>query len=239
MQDLTGKRALITGGSRGLGKAMALALASEGVSVAITGRNEESLKQAVAEIESKGIKSAYAVFDVANKSEVFAGIEQLQKNFGDFDIVINNAGIAAFGGILDMDDEQWENIVRTNLMGPYYVSRAVAKVMIERKSGDIINVSSTAGLKGNAMTSAYLASKFGLIGLSESMMLELRKHNVRVATLTPSTIATDMAQKDLKITDGNPEKVLQPEDFAELVVDLLKLNKRAMLATAALWSTNP
>lgn len=239
MQNLAGKKALITGGGRGLGRAVALALASEGVSVAITGRNEETLKQTVAEIESKGVKSAYAVFDVSNKNEVYAGIEQLQKDFGAFDIVVNNAGIAAFGGILDMDDEQWENIVRTNLMGPYYVSRAVAKTMIERKSGDIINVSSTAGLKGNAMTSAYSASKFGLIGLSESMMLELRKHNVRVTTLTPSTIATDLTQKDLKITDGNPEKVLQPEDFAELVVSLLKLNNRAMLASASLWSTNP
>lgn len=239
MQNLAGKKALITGGSRGLGRAVALALASEGVSVAITGRNEETLKQTVAEIESKGVKSVYAVFDVSNKNEVYAGIEQLQKDFGEFDIVVNNAGIAAFGGILDMEDEQWENIVRTNLMGPYYVSRAVAKTMIERKSGDIINVSSTAGLKGNAMTSAYSASKFGLIGLSESMMLELRKHNVRVTTLTPSTIATDLTQKDLKITDGNPEKVLQPEDFAELVVSLLKLNNRAMLASASLWSTNP
>lgn len=239
MQNLAGKKALITGGGRGLGRAVALALASEGVSVAITGRNEETLKQTVAEIESKGVKSAYAVFDVSNKNEVYAGIEQLQKDFGAFDIVVNNAGIAAFGGILEMDDEQWENIVRTNLMGPYYVSRAVVKTMIERKSGDIINVSSTAGLKGNAMTSAYSASKFGLIGLSESMMLELRKHNVRVTTLTPSTIATDLTQKDLKITDGNPEKVLQPEDFAELVVSLLKLNKRAMLASASLWSTNP
>lgn len=239
MQSLAGKRALITGGGRGLGKAVALALANEGVAVAITGRNEENLKQVVSEIESKGVKSAYAIFDVTNKQEVFAGLEQLRKDFGEFDILINNAGIAAFGGILEMDENLWEDIVRTNLLGPYYVVKSVAPSMVAQKSGDIINISSTAGLRGNAATSAYSASKFGLIGMSESMMLELRKHNVRVTTLTPSTIATDMTQKDLKITDGNPEKVLQPEDFAELVVDLLKLNKRAMLATAALWSTNP
>lgn len=239
MQSLAGKRALITGGSRGLGKAVALALANEGVAVAITGRNEENLKQTVAEIEGKGVKATFAVFDVANKSEVYTGIEQLQKDFGEFDIVINNAGIAAFGGILEMDENLWEDIIKTNLMGPYYVVKSVAPSMVARKSGDIVNISSTAGLKGNAATSAYSASKFGLIGLSESIMLELRKHNVRVTTLTPSTIATDLTQRDLKITDGNPEKVLQPEDFAELVVDLLKLNKRAMLASAALWSTNP
>lgn len=239
MQSLKGKTALVTGGSRGLGKAIALALATEGVNVAITGRNEDLLKSVVKELEEKGVKSSYAVFDVSNKKEVYENLNQLQKDFGTFDILVNNAGIAAFGGILDMDDEQWEDIIRTNLLGPYYVSKSVVPSMVEKKSGDIINISSTAGLKGNAATSAYSASKFGLIGMSESMMLELRKHNIRVTTLTPSTIASDMSKEVLKITDGNPEKVLQPEDFAELVADLLKLNKRAMLASAALWSTNP
>ena len=239
MQNVKGKTALVTGGGRGLGKAVALALAAEGVNVAITGRNENNLKSVVAEIESKGVKSSYSVFDVTDKKQVFISLEKLQNDFGKFDILINNAGIAAFGGILEMDDEQWEDIVKTNLFGPYYVVKAVVPGMVEKKSGDVVNISSTAGLKGNALTSAYSASKFGLIGMSESMMLELRKQNIRVTTLTPSTISTDMAKTDLKITDGNPEKVLQPEDFAELVVDLLKLNKRAMLASAALWSTNP
>ena len=166
-------------------------------------------------------------------------MEKLQKDFGKIDVLVNNAGIAAFGGILEMEDEKWEEIVKTNLFGAYYVVKAVVPSMVERKTGDIINISSTAGLKGNAMTSAYSASEFGLIGMSESMMLELRKQNIRVTTLMPSTIASDMSKEVLKITDGNPEKVLQPEDFAELVVDLLKLNKRAMLANASLWSTNP
>ena len=239
MQELKGKMALITGGSRGIGKAIALALAEEGVNVAITGRNEEKLKEVVQEIERKGVKSAYAVFDITSKTEVYGALEKLQKDFGKVDILVNNAGIAAFGGILEMEDEKWEEIVKTNLFGAYYVVKAVVPNMVERKSGDIINISSTAGLKGNAMTSAYSASKFGLIGMSESMMLELRKQNIRVTTLMPSTIASDMSKEVLKITDGNPEKVLQPEDFAELVVDLLKLNKRAMLANASLWSTNP
>ena len=239
MQELKGKMALITGGSRGIGKAIALALAEEGVNVAITGRNEEKLKEVVQEIERKGVKSAYAVFDITSKTEVYGALEKLQKDFGKIDVLVNNAGIAAFGGILEMEDEKWEEIVKTNLFGAYYVVKAVVPSMVERKTGDIINISSTAGLKGNAMTSAYSASKFGLIGMSESMMLELRKQNIRVTTLMPSTIASDMSKDVLKITDGNPEKVLQPEDFAELVVDLLKLNKRAMLANASLWSTNP
>ncbi|HEY4539306.1 MAG TPA: 3-ketoacyl-ACP reductase [Faecalibacter sp.] len=239
MQSLQGKNALITGGSRGLGKAVAIALAKEGVNVAITGRNIASLEETVAEIKSLGVNSAYASFDVSDKNEVKSGIENLTGNFGTFDILVNNAGIAAFGGFLEMEEDQWEDIVKTNLFGPYYVSRAVVPGMIEKNGGDIINVSSTAGLKGNAVTSAYSASKAGLIGLSESLMFELRKKNIRVATLTPSTIASDMSKDVLKITDGNPEKVLQPEDFAELIVDILKFNKRAMLASASIWSTNP
>ncbi len=239
MQNLKGKTALVTGGSRGLGRAIALALAKEGVDVAITGRNEQALQGVVEEIESFEVQAGYAVFDVTDKEEVNASLDALQTIFGHFDILINNAGIAAFGGFLEMEEEQWEAIVKTNLFGPYYVTRAILPGMMSKENGDIINVSSTAGLKGNAVTSAYSASKAGLIGLSESLMFELRKHNIRVATLTPSTIASEMSKDVLKITDGNPEKVLQPEDFAELIVDILKFDRRAMLASASLWSTNP
>ncbi|MDM1062549.1 3-ketoacyl-ACP reductase [Empedobacter falsenii] len=239
MQDLKGKNALVTGGSRGLGKAVALALAKEGVNVAVTGRNTKTLEETVEEIRSFGVKADYSIFNVAEKVEVKMQLERLIESFGAFDILINNAGIAAFGSFLEMPENDWEDIVRTNLFGPYYVSKAVIPSMVELGSGDIINVSSTAGLKGNAVTSAYSASKAGLIGLSESLMFELRKKNIRVTTLTPSTIASEMSKDVLKITDGDPEKVLQPEDFAQLIVDLLKLDKRAMLASASLWSTNP
>ncbi|WP_291119681.1 3-ketoacyl-ACP reductase [Empedobacter sp. UBA7248] len=239
MQDLKGKNALVTGGSRGLGKAVALALAKEGVNVAVTGRNTKTLEETVEEIKSFGVKADYSIFNVAEKVEVKMQLERLIESFGAFDILINNAGIAAFGSFLEMPENDWEEIVRTNLFGPYYVSKAVIPSMVELGNGDIINVSSTAGLKGNAVTSAYSASKAGLIGLSESLMFELRKKNIRVTTLTPSTIASEMSKDVLKITDGDPEKVLQPEDFAQLIVDLLKLDKRAMLASASLWSTNP
>jgi len=239
MQSIKGKKALVTGGSRGLGKAIALALATEGVDVAITGRNKNKLEETVNEIKKLGVKAAYSVFNVANKGEVKTEIQALIDSFGSFDILINNAGIAAFGSFLEMNENEWEEIVKTNLFGPYYVSKAVLPSMVDLGSGDIINVSSTAGLKGNAVTSAYSASKAGLIGMSESLMFELRKKNIRVSTLTPSTIASEMSKDVLKITDGDPDKVLQPEDFAELIVDMLKLNKRALLASASLWSTNP
>ncbi len=137
-----------------------------------------------------------------------------------------------------MEPETWVNILNTNVLGTYYVTKAVLPLLVEKNIGDIINVSSTAGLNGAATTSAYSASKFAVIGLSDSLMREVRKHNIRVCTLMPSTIASDMSI-DLGLTDGDQDKVLQPEDFAELIVANLKLPRRAMLKSASLWSTNP
>jgi 3-oxoacyl-[acyl-carrier protein] reductase len=124
------------------------------------------------------------------------------------------------------------------LMGVYYVTRAVLPGMIERQSGDIINISSSAGQKGAPITSAYSASKFGVLGITESLAMEVRKHNIRVTALTPSTVATDLAIEN-DLTDGNPDKVMQPEDIAEFIVSQLKLNKRIFVKEAGLWSTNP
>lgn len=238
MENLQGKKAIITGGSRGLGKATALAFAKEGIDVAITGRDETRLKETVEELRALGVNATYALFDVGNHAEVKTGIQQLVKDLGGVDILVNNAGIAAFGKFLEMDAEQWAKIMQTNVMGMYYVTREVLPFLIEKNQGDIINVSSTAGLSGNAGTSAYSASKFAVIGLSEALMKEVRKDNIRVCTLTPSTIASDMSL-ELGITDGNPEKVLQAEDFAQLIVASLQLPRRAMLKSASLWSTNP
>ncbi|WP_405377791.1 3-ketoacyl-ACP reductase [Nonlabens sp. Asnod3-A02] len=239
MQDLKGKKAIITGGSRGLGKATALAFAQEGVDVAITGRNEEALKATVAEIEKLGVKATYAVFDVSNYEEVKTSVKTLVDTLGSIDILVNNAGIAAFGTLNDMPVDQWTQIMQTNVMGMYYVTKEVLPYLIDQNEGEIINVSSTAGLSGNATTSAYSASKFAVIGMSESLMKEVRKNNIRVCTLTPSTIASDMSI-DLGIaTKDSEDSVLQPEDFAELIIAGLKLPRRAMLKSAALWSTNP
>ena len=238
MEKLQGKKAIITGGSRGLGKATALAFAKEGIDVAITGRDETRLKETVEELRALGVNASYAIFDVGNHDEVKTGIQQLVKELGGVDILVNNAGIAAFGKFLEMEAEQWAKIMQTNVMGMYYVTREVLPFLIEKNQGDIINVSSTAGLSGNAGTSAYSASKFAVIGLSEALMKEVRKDNIRVCTLTPSTIASDMSL-ELGITDGNPDKVLQSEDFAQLILASLQLPRRAMLKSASLWSTNP
>jgi 3-oxoacyl-[acyl-carrier protein] reductase len=238
MESLKGKNALITGAGKGIGKALALALAAEGVNLALIARTEKDLQSVAQEVKQSGVRVEFAVADVADRQNVEQAVEKLVKALGPVDILINNAGIGQFGKFMELSPEQWEQIVKVNLFGPYYVTRAVLPSMLERQTGDIVNVSSTAGQKGSPLTSAYSASKFGLIGMSESLMQEVRKSNVRVFTLTPSTIATDMAI-NLKLTDGNPEKVMQAEDFAELVVAQLKLNRRVVVKDAGIWSTNP
>ena len=238
MESLKGKNALITGAGKGLGRAMAIALAHEGVNVGLMARTEADLQELAKEIESLNVKAVIAVADVSSIDSVNTAVAQIKSGLGVIDILINNAGVGAFGSFMELEPAKWEEIIKINLFGAYYVTRAVLPEMIERKTGDIINVSSTAGQRGAAVTSAYSASKFGLIGLSESLMQEVRKHNIRVSTLTPSTIATSMAI-DLKLTDGNPESVMQPEDFAEFVVSQLKLNRRVFVKEAGLWSTNP
>lgn len=238
MESLKGKNALITGGGKGIGRALAFALAAEGANIGLMARTQADLDRVAEELQPFQVKVTTAVADVSDLDAVTSAVERIKQGLGTIDILVNNAGISSFGTFMELEPARWEEIVKVNLFGPYYVTRAVLPDMIERQTGDIINISSTAGKNGNRVTSAYSASKFALIGMSESLMQEVRKHNIRVSTLTPSTIATDMA-KDLQLTDGNPERVMQAEDFAELIVSQLKLNRRVFVKESAIWSTNP
>ena len=238
MTDLKNKNALITGAGKGIGKAIALALANEGINVILVSRTQADVDQLAIEINNLGVKSLALAADVSDINSINSAVEKALAEFKSIDILINNAGIGAFGKFLELEPNAWERIIQVNLMGTYYTTRAVIPNMIERQTGDIINISSTAGLNGNAVTSAYSASKFAVLGLTDSLMQEMRKHNIRVTALTPSTVATDMA-KDLNLTDGNPEKVMQPEDIAELIVAQLKLSRRVFIKNSSIWSTNP
>lgn len=238
MNDLKNKNALITGAGKGIGKAIALALAKEGVNVILLARTQDEIENVAAKARSLRVKALAITADVADINSVNSAVEKALTEFKTIDILINNAGIAAFGNFLELEPADWERIIQVNLMGTYYVTRAVLPNMIERKTGDIINISSTAGLNGNALTSAYSASKFAVLGLTDSLMQEVRKHNIRVTALTPSTVATDMA-KELNLTDGNPDKVMQSEDIAELIIAQLKLNRRVFIKNSSIWSTNP
>ncbi|HJF31230.1 MAG TPA: 3-ketoacyl-ACP reductase [Sporosarcina psychrophila] len=238
MQIIKGKNAIITGAGRGIGRATAIAFAKEGINVGLIGRTAENLEKVVKELSEYDVEVTMATADVSDNESVIAAVEHIKSELGPIDILINNAGIGKFGKFLELSPEEFKNIIDVNLMGVYYVTRAVLPEMIERESGDIINISSTAGQKGAPVTSAYSASKFGVLGLTESLMLEVRKHNIRVSALTPSTVATDLAF-DENLTDGNPDKVMQPEDLAEVMVAQLKLHPRILVKSAGLWSTNP
>lgn len=238
MESLQGKIAIVTGAGKGIGKAIAIALAKEGVQVGLIARTSKDLEAVAAEITALGVKAAFAVADISSITEVNKAVESIQSELGNTDILINNAGTGTFGKFLELSPVQWENQIKVNLFGVYYATRAVLPQMIERKTGDIVNVSSTAGLTGAAVTSAYSASKFGVMGLTESLMQEVRKHNIRVTAMAPSTVVTELAVS-ANLINNNEDRLMHPEDFAELVIAQLKLNRRVFVKASSIWSTNP
>lgn len=238
MQSIKGKTAIITGGGRGIGRATAIALANEGVNVGLIGLKQENLDKVSVELQDANVKVATASADVTDLAAIEQATEKLKNELGAIDILINNAGTGKFGGFLELSPEEWKNIVDVNLMGVYNATRAVLPGMIEQSSGDIINISSTAGQKGAPVTSAYSSSKFAVMGLTESLALEVRKHNIRVTAMTPSTVVTDLAHES-NLISGDAERVMHPEDLADLIVASLKLHPRVFVKSAGLWSTNP
>ncbi|MBQ4900487.1 3-ketoacyl-ACP reductase [Paenibacillus sp. Marseille-P2973] len=237
--ELQNKKAIITGAGKGIGKALAIALAKEGVHLGLIARTTADLETLQQQLGSEyGIKVHIASADISEQSEATSAVSKLIEELGSIDILINNAGIAKFGTLAEMDPADWERIIRVNLMGTYHVTRAALPHMLEQQSGDIINVASTAGERGFATGSAYCASKFALLGMTESLMQEVRKSNIRVVALTPSTVNTELAvNTGLKI--GDEDRMMQPEDVAELALATLKLPKRVFVKTAGIWTTNP
>lgn len=237
--ELTNRTAIITGAGKGIGRATAISLAQEGVHLGLVARTSSDLESLQSLLTSTyGIRVYTAQADISNKMEVDQAVSTLIEQLGSIDILLNNAGTGQFGTLLEMDPEQWERIIQTNLMGTYYVTRAVLPTMLAQSSGSIINVASTAGERGFATGSAYCASKFAVLGLTESLMQEVRKSNIRVTALTPSTVNTELAvQAGLKI--GDEDRMMQAEDVAELILATLKLPQRVFIKSAGIWTTNP
>ncbi|MEK5205694.1 3-ketoacyl-ACP reductase [Psychrobacillus sp. FSL H8-0510] len=238
-QSLKGKVAFVTGAGRGIGEAIAIALAKEGVNVGLLARTEEALKGVAEEIGTLNVKVAYAPADVSSLEEVKQAIEKLTSELGTADILINNAGIGGFEKLVDTDPAEWKKIIDVNLMGTYYVTHTVLPQLIEKNGGDIINISSTNGLNGAPGSSAYSASKFGVIGLTESLAQEVRRNNIRVTALTPSTVVTELATNSSLVDKDKIDQFMQPEDIAEFIVSQLKLDPRIYVKTASLLATNP
>jgi 3-oxoacyl-[acyl-carrier protein] reductase len=236
---LHNQTAMITGAGKGIGKATAIALAKEGVNLGLLARNHADLESLQQELTSTySIKVSIATADISKRAEAEHAVGTLIKELGSLDILINNAGTAQFGTLVDMDPEQWEQIIQTNLMGTYYVTRAALPTMLMQNGGSIINIASTAGERGFATGSAYCASKFAVLGMTEALMQEVRKSNIRVTALTPSTVNTELAVK-AGLPIGDEDRMMQAEDVAELILAALKLPQRVFLKTAGIWTTNP
>ena len=215
------KVALITRASRGIGRACAIELAKAGLDIVINyAGNDEAAQKTVDDILALGVKCVKKKFNVADKDAVEAAIQEIVNEFGQIDVLVNNAGITRDGLFMRMSDVQWLDVINTNLNSAYYVTNPVSKIMIKQRSGAIVNMASISGIYGNAGQANYSTAKAGLIGFTKALAKELASRNIRVNAVAPGFIQTDMT-KDLpmdKIIERIPLKKLgQPEDIAAAV----------------------
>jgi 3-oxoacyl-[acyl-carrier protein] reductase len=192
--DLSGKVALVTGASRGIGKAIALALGKAGAKVACIARNEDKLKETAAAIIDAGGTATVHVCDVADAAGVQATVDAVVEVHGRLDILVNNAGITKDTLLPMMSDDDWDKVIAANLRSVFLFTRAASKVMMRQRYGRIINMSSVSGIMGNPGQSNYSASKAGIIGFTQTVARELAKRKVTVNAICPGFIATDMAE---------------------------------------------
>lgn len=193
MKLLEGKTALITGAARGIGKAIALKMASEGANIAFTDLNiDENAKATEQEISALGVKCKGYASNAANFDETHTVIEEIMKDFGRIDVLVNNAGITKDGLMMRMSETQWDAVINVNLKSAFNFIHAVTPVMMRQKSGSIINMSSVVGVSGNAGQANYSASKAGMIGLAKSIAKELGSRGIRANAIAPGFIITDM-----------------------------------------------
>lgn len=234
MSILAGKSAVITGGGRGIGGAIARRLAEMGAACVITGRNLQRLEKTANAIQQQGGQCEAVVADITDYRSVEALASHVQRKFGKLNILVNNAGIGGFGGPLHtMPVEQWDPLMNTNLRGVFYSIRAFAPMMIAAGGGDIINISSIASKNPLPNGAAYAASKWGLNGLSYSVAEELRAHNIRVSVVCPGSTATELSPHHGR----DPNKMLQPGDVAHVVEMIVTQASRAFASEVVLRPT--
>jgi NAD(P)-dependent dehydrogenase (short-subunit alcohol dehydrogenase family) len=232
------KRALITGGTRGIGFAIAQALLERGSSVFICGTNSQGLDEALSILRKQGkAKIEGAVCDVRDHAQVRSMIRNARDTLGGVDILVNNAGIGVFNHVEKLDPEQWRATLETNLSGVFYCCHEAIPLMKRAGGGYIINIGSLAGKNAFPEGAAYNASKFGLIGFSEALMQEVRYDHIRVSYVMPGSVDTDFGRSPRNSESGTWK--LLPEDVAETVVNLLEMNPRALASRVELRPSEP
>lgn len=225
MINLKDHVAIVTGAAQGIGKGIALELASDGAKVALWDVSREAVEAAAAQMRDRGLHAKAYVVDVASSSAVDAGVAQVCEELGALDVLVNNAGISRAAMIPKMTDEQWDDVIRVNLTGFFYTTRAAARVMKERNSGAMVNISSLAGQRGSIGQINYAAAKAGVIGLTKAAAKELARYGIRANCICPGLIETDMTGKVLSDEKLRAQyvgeiplgRVGQPQDIAQTV----------------------
>lgn len=223
---LEGKTAIVTGGTRGIGRAIAHSLAAAGAAVGICGRSQDGTEKAVAELAAETTSQIIGkALDVRSDAAVTAFFEYVDSHFSEIDILVNNAGIGIFSPVGSLSFEDWRATIETNLSGCFYCCREALPRMQRDKGGYIFNISSLAGKNPFAGGAAYNASKFGMNGFSEALMLDHRRDNIRVTYIMPGSVDTDFSSR----TESAPWKIA-PQDIADIVLALLRLPERTTVS---------
>ena len=225
--------ALVTGGSEGIGRAIAEALMHQGCKVTITGRREEVLKDAADELGLDWIAG-----DVGNETDAVRTVSSVIERHGRLDILVNNAGYGMFKPLVDTTLDELKDMYQTNVFGTFLMAREAAKQFIKQGSGELINISSTSSLKGSSGRTAYGSSKFALRGMTECWRDELRRHDVRVMLVNPSEVMTDFAAK-AGVERERSDKKLRPKEIADAIVGALKVDARGFIPEFSVFATNP
>ena len=236
MESIIKKTAFITGGTKGIGYGIAEALVHENVDVAITGRSKKSVDDAVKKLNSLGKGEAIGFeADVRNAESQQAAVAGIIKKWGKLDILVANAGVGHFGSIEDLSIEQWQETIDTNLTGVFHSIKSSLEELKKTK-GYVITMASLAGTNFFAGASAYNASKFGLVGFTQAVMLDIRKYGIKVTTIMPGSVATPF--NDHVVSEEDAWKI-QPEDIGQMVVDLLRMNPRTLPSKIEVRPTTP
>jgi len=219
--------ALVTGGSRGIGRAVALALAREGAAVAVTGRDAAMLEETVGLVGDAGGRAVAVPADIRHPEQIRQMAATVAQALGTVDTLVNNAGVARFEPVASAKPHDWRLMFEVNLLGAMLCTQAVLPAMLERRRGWVINISSSAGVKGYVEQSGYCASKHGLLGFAKALALETQPHGIRVHTICPGAVDTDMARTHRDIDD--PADWMQPEEIADTVAFLAAMHGVAMI----------
>jgi len=234
--DLKNAAVLVTGGSCGIGLETARVLRERGARVAICARHRDVLDSAAQQIGAFPI-----VADVSREDDVLRMIREVVKQYGDYDVLINNAGFGAFTPLVELTADEFFRVWQTNVLGAMLVARETAKHFVGRSYGNIVNISSTAGQRGFANGSAYCSSKFAVHALTECWRAELRQHNIRVMQVNPSEVLTSFGEGASSRSPSKPDNPskLHASDIAHLIASMLEIEDRGFVTESTIWATNP